>query len=712
MDAQAKLLYQFGSFQLDADERVLRREGSPVALPPKAFDVLLVLVSQHGHIVEKEALLKAAWPDAFVEEGNLPVNVSLLRKALGDDRQNGNRYIETVPRRGYRFVADVVQIEREATGRAKGANSALPVADTPSLEAPALVPARLARKAVLAAFLGAAVLALAAYAFWPRPQPLPQTFVQITHDGRNKSGPIVTDGTRLYFNETVDGEHRPSEVLVSGGETAAIPTSLHNLFVSDISPDDSELLGAAADAGEAGDQLWAVPLLGGSPRRIGGLRGRDPAWSPDGRRIAYLEGSGLFVAASEGSNAHQLFSLPEGHLFGPRWSPRGDSLRFEVRSNGDHLTSSLWEIAADGKRLRQLLPRSIAPPRDQGGNWTAGGKWFVFASEQNGNRDLWALRERLIPIPGVSSGAIQLTAGPMIFGAPMPSKDGKRVFAIGERQVGELSRYDAAHQAFEPHLSGLSASWVISTRDHEWTGYIKYPDGTLWRMRRDGGDKKQLTFAPTKVSGDAWSPDGTEIAIYSQEPGEPSKVGLIARDGGKIDYVIPGDRDQGAPSWSADGGQLIFGDVPPVFGQDDGSHTIHIFDLRTKQTSDLPGSKGLWSSRWSPDGRNIAALTITSQDLMLFDWTTKRWRDLRAGPVNNPTWSSDSRYIYYDTLPARPDAAIYRVRIQNARLERVASLGGIRRAAAWWSGLAWDDSPLILRDIGSEEIYSVEVNWP
>jgi len=101
-------LYEFGSFQLDPGERLLLREGRPVPLTPKAFEVLVVLVARSGHLVEKEELMKAVWPDSFVEEGNLCVTVSLLRKAL-TVHQDGNTYIETVSKRGYRFVADVKQ---------------------------------------------------------------------------------------------------------------------------------------------------------------------------------------------------------------------------------------------------------------------------------------------------------------------------------------------------------------------------------------------------------------------------------------------------------------------------------------------------------------------------------------------------------------------------------------------------------------------------
>lgn len=113
MERKLSGLYEFGPFRLDADERLLLRGGETVALPPKTFDLLLALVGQPGHLLEKETLLKTVWPDSFVEENNLADNISKLRKALGEG-ENGQKFIETVPKRGYRFVADV----RELNGAA------------------------------------------------------------------------------------------------------------------------------------------------------------------------------------------------------------------------------------------------------------------------------------------------------------------------------------------------------------------------------------------------------------------------------------------------------------------------------------------------------------------------------------------------------------------------------------------------------------------
>jgi DNA-binding winged helix-turn-helix (wHTH) protein len=103
-------LYRFGSYELQPAERLLFYEGHPVGLTPKAFDLLVFLVERSGHLCQKEELMRALWPDSFVEEGNLAVTVSLLRKALGDERGH-QQYIETVSKSGYRFIAPVENLE-------------------------------------------------------------------------------------------------------------------------------------------------------------------------------------------------------------------------------------------------------------------------------------------------------------------------------------------------------------------------------------------------------------------------------------------------------------------------------------------------------------------------------------------------------------------------------------------------------------------------
>ncbi len=106
MHKQTRQLYEFGPFRLDVDERLLMREGRVAPLPPKVFDTLLVLVENSGRVISKDELMQSLWPDTFVEESNLTQNISQLRRALGDGAAEA-QYIETIPKRGYRFVASV-----------------------------------------------------------------------------------------------------------------------------------------------------------------------------------------------------------------------------------------------------------------------------------------------------------------------------------------------------------------------------------------------------------------------------------------------------------------------------------------------------------------------------------------------------------------------------------------------------------------------------
>jgi DNA-binding winged helix-turn-helix (wHTH) protein len=115
MSQSSQQRYTFGPFLLDPREQLLLRDGVPVALTRKAFETLLMLVERGGRVVDKEEFLTSIWPDSFVEEGSLTVNISVLRKALGEDK-SGERYIETVPRRGYRFVAPVERLNGTAPG--------------------------------------------------------------------------------------------------------------------------------------------------------------------------------------------------------------------------------------------------------------------------------------------------------------------------------------------------------------------------------------------------------------------------------------------------------------------------------------------------------------------------------------------------------------------------------------------------------------------
>src|SRR5579864_2513085 len=124
MDHQTQVLYEFSGFRLDPDQRLLMHGGELVSLTPKGFEALLFLVQNSGRVLEKDELMKALWPESFVEEGNLSQQIFLLRKALGDD-QNGHSFIRTIPRRGYKFVVPVKQLTIARAANSNGCGQSL-----------------------------------------------------------------------------------------------------------------------------------------------------------------------------------------------------------------------------------------------------------------------------------------------------------------------------------------------------------------------------------------------------------------------------------------------------------------------------------------------------------------------------------------------------------------------------------------------------------
>jgi Tol biopolymer transport system component len=293
--------------------------------------------------------------------------------------------------------------------------------------------------------------------------------------------------------------------------------------------------------------------------------------------------------------------------------------------------------------------------------------------------------------------------------------DGKKLFVIGSQVRGELVRYDSKSRQFTPYLSGISAEGVEFTRDGNWVTYEVFPESTLWRSKVDGSERLQLTFPPMQVCNPHWSPDGKRIAFMGQGPGKPWKIYIISADGGSPQQAMPGERNEADPTWSPDGNALVFGDLgSAAFGPGAASGmAIRLLDLKTNQVSTVAGSQGLRSPRWSPNGRYIDAMTDDAQKLMLFDFTTQKWTELAKVNTNYHCWSQDSNFIYSDNFGA--SSGIFRIRISDRKLDWVVKLRDFRRAAGTmgiWAGLALDNSPLLVRDIGTQEMYALDVDFP
>ena len=175
---------------------------------------------------------------------------------------------------------------------------------------------------------------------------------------------------------------------------------------------------------------------------------------------------------------------------------------------------------------------------------------------------------------------------------------------------------------------------------------------------------------------------------------------------------MPEERIEADPTWSPDGNSLCFGRMPfREFGSS-GPAAIQVLDLKTSQVSTLPGSEGLYSPRWSPDGRYIAAMPPDSNKLMLFDFATRKWSELATGAFAFPNWSHDGKYLYFENFT---QAEVRRIDIHGQKSEWIADLRELRRIndmSGYWIAPAYDGSPLVMRDAGIQEIYAFETEFP
>ena len=564
--------------------------------------------------------------------------------------------------------------------------------------------------------LAAAVVCLAVAAYLvlrSPPPPRVSGYVQLTNDGQGKGtalGAMVTDGARLYFGEGSGMSSVIAQVSASGGETSSLPEApVGDPEVQDISPSHSELLVSSymGFSQEFGWPLWLLPLPGGAPRRIGNISMSCAAWSPDGREIAYVTGRDLYRSQRNGSNPRRIANLP-GTAFWLRWSPDGSRLRMTIGNPlGRTGVLRLWEVSANGASSRAFLPDWNQPPSACCGNWTPDGKYFVFQATRDGKTEIWVTRERtgLLDSFRRTNQPVQLTGGQLDSMTPLPGLDGKKLYVVGQKLRGETVRWDAKSGQWVPYLSGRSAEFSAFSRDGQWVAYASSPDGSLWRSRIDGSDRRQLTSPPMRATIPSWSPDGKRIAFQAMKPGQPWNIYVISSDGGAPEAAWPEKHNQARPTWSADGASILFSSFPGPEAADG----IRVINLTTRQLTKLPGSEWLLIPTWSPDGRYIIARHSDHHVIKLFDLRTQQWTELVRSELNWFNWSRDGRYVYFEQHGNRN--AVMRVGLDNHKVDEIVSLQNLKRTGAFgsfWFGLAPDDSPIVLRDTGTQEVYALE----
>jgi Tol biopolymer transport system component/DNA-binding winged helix-turn-helix (wHTH) protein len=689
-------IIRFGAFEADMQTGELRKNGVKLKLSGQPFQVLAMLLERPSEVVTRKEFQNRLWPDTFVDfEDNLNTAINKIREALGDSAEKP-RFVETLPRRGYRFIGTIEPTQQPVE----------------SVE-PAKAKAWGSRKWWLILGIGAVAIVAAGITYLRRPLPPPHItdYKRITLDG-NLKFPIGTDGSRLYMNVWFPPPEI-AQVPISGGQTSLIKVEVPNgrAELLDVSPDGSNLL-VLNNRGANGDGDLSVVGSQGHPARHL-AKGFDAAWSPDGKSVVYstLHGE-LYVIPSDGGESHLLAYLPRSVTTRsgrngdqPQWSPDGRTIRFD-RDN------SIWEVSSSGTNLHQLL-RGWQPSSFKCcGHWTADGEFYIFVSGtrllENGptftpGAQLWAIDERRGGWRPPISQPVQLTTGPTLWDQPVSSRDPKRIIAREINIRGELVRYDRNSGQLQPYLGGISADFVWFSNDGKSVAYVSSPDGILWRANRDGSGQVQLTSPPFYPKSPRWSPDGTQILFQDDSP---EAMYVVSVQGGTPKRILPeDDGPQFDPNWSPDGKSVVYASFAGASSGHGREPEIRILDLATHKVTTVPGSKGMWSVRWSPDGRHFAAITATA-GLAVFDVDSQRWRELDNGLVGYPTFSHDGSSIYYLQLAQR---AVLRVAVSGGKVEQVIDLKDFRMGGWWgfWMGLDPTDAPLLIRDEGTDEIYSL-----
>jgi Tol biopolymer transport system component/DNA-binding winged helix-turn-helix (wHTH) protein len=707
---------QFGVFEADLKSGELRRSGVHIRLQSQPFKLLAALLERPGEVVSREALQQQLWgSETTVDfDHSLGIAVNKLREALGDHAENP-RFVETLAKRGYRFIAPVKTVETQL----------VPQKAEPAL-ASAIAPPRTAGRTPwfwVAVFIGCICVALALALLFRPAMRRPYRVVQVTHSGQVLTNNLndldvesfsssVSDGTRLYFSHMENGNPVLAVALAANGEISRfnLPSEIGAPLIGSLAPDGSKLLIHSHLQAEPEQPIWIVPTLGGDARRVPNVLAHDATWMPDGRRLLVASGSELLVVNADGSDSHKLIDTV-GLAFWLRWSPDGTRLRFTLR-DPKRQTTELWEVAADGGNLHRLLPGWSQPASECCGSWTGDGSEFVFQSWHNesGHSEIWALGER--PWYLKDREPRQITNGPLDYEAPSTSPAGQRIYFIGVNSQMELLHALPGSSAFAALEQELSAAALAEySLDGQWVAWLNASDGSLWRSRVDGSDRIELTTPPLRIFTMKWSPDDKRLALMAEEPGMPWKLYLIDSEGGKLTPLLNEDRNQADPDWSADGRSIVFGRLPDRM---DGRQpkAIYLLNIESRAVTEIPGSTGLFSPRLSPDGRYIAAIRLDQKALLLFDRASQRWTTVSTHGVEDPAWSHDGRSIFFQDF-LESGKPLYRIFVPSGKTERVATIANLRPIAATdyrLIGLAPGDLPVISAHTSTVNLFSVDLN--
>jgi Tol biopolymer transport system component/DNA-binding winged helix-turn-helix (wHTH) protein len=579
--------FNFGNFTLDLERRLLLRDGEPVPLTPKAFDTLTLLVRRSGRVVRKDELLEEIWADAFVEESTIAQNVFTLRKALGQNHSR-NQFIETVPKHGYRFIADVEVID--------GATNAKPE----------IVPHRAAHHITARENIDEAASTFASLS------PLTRTR-QLTNTGQVLRAAVSPDGKYVAYIQSERGQESLwlRQVEIASGIEIVRTSGSHFVGIT-FSPDSNSIFYVKYDKDSAIGGLYQVPALGGATRKILTDIDSQISFAPDKKHFAFVRNdlsrkeAHLIIANLDNANQQHL-AVHSGVSWmtdgAPAWSPDGKIIirpsRSETSNLGDTKTYLVEVHVADGK---QKIFNTHQWDAIQAIEWLADGKSLIVAARDNAS--LLAYQLWQIDYPGGEARVI--TKDLHSYSSASVAADMKSLVTILHRRIANLwiAPGDRAREAVQI-LSGNSKDlgWMLGV---EWLrdGRIIYGSTAsgkedVWLMNADGSNQKQLTTTAGANFEPTVSADGRTMVFVSKTADAAPHLWKMNLENGDCTQLTNGVTEL-RPHISPDGRWVVYmsidKDSPSLWKTsiDGGGAAIQLSDKITS----VP--------RVSPDGRFIA----------------------------------------------------------------------------------------------------------
>lgn len=532
---------------------------------------------------------------------------------------------------------------------------------------------------------------------------------QITNDGSSKEN-LVTDGKNIYFGEHYRGRIRLMVIPAEDGEKREIPTPFLENMPIGISADKQQVMVLANSARVDERELWAVPVAGGQPRRLGERLCHSAAWSPDGKYLAIASGNSIYLSADDGTTQQLLhtFAAMPAEL---HWSQDGRRLLLVLADQSVHTTTLCALQLGEYNRyavtaimpVEQILPPSI----NTTDTLNAADDTFLSESGFQGKLLTWQ-HSRL---PWIREPAVKDFTRMNSVLTSIAADPEKQIVYVLKSRLGddEINEFEPATGTFKLFMPGVVARDVNYSYDKRQFVYVTDPKSSLWVSNADGSSQRQLIASSFEVIElPRWSPDGKFIAFMAMRPGLPYRIYIVRANGGEPKEASHGTDNQGAPTWSPDGKTIVYGRVNC---QEDRSCAIGKIDVKTGVETIVPGTEGFSTARWSPDGRYIAALNAKLSRVMLMDRKTGQWRVLADGVNgNNLEWSRNSQFLYAGKSE-NDGAMILRIQASTGKSERAVELSGFSRRLGivdMWFTTTPENSILFVHEATWSEIYALQ----